>query len=399
MQSPFVKGSGAFYAAEPLPARKNAAGGRILYGMNYILFTGGGSAGHVVPNLALMKALDPFFRIGYLGTGGMEEALVRAEGYDFYRVDCPKLVRKLTAKNLTLPFRIPAAVKKAERFLRADPPDLVFSKGGYASFPAAAAAFRLHVPVVTHESDLSPGLCTRLLAGKCRFVLTAFPETAQKFARGRCLGAPLRGELFTGGRRKARRKYGLPEEGRTLLVLGGGSGSAALNRFVREHLPSLLDRYSVLHLCGKGNAVPFPCRRYVQCEYEPEMQDAYAAADAVLARAGSNTVFEVLALKKPAALVPLEKASRGDQLQNARYFAEKGLCAVLRERELSASPKACLLRIRALADDRALRAALDACTLANGTPQIAALLSELAASPAHAAGTRSYPPPKSSLSK
>ena len=315
MQSPFVKGSGACYAAEPLPARKNAAGGRILYGMNYSLFTGGGSAGHVVPNLALMKALAPSFRIGYLGTGGMEEALVRAEGYDFYRVDCPKLVRKLTAKNLTLPFRIPAAVKKAERFLRADPPDLVFSKGGYASFPAAAAAFRLHVPVVTHESDLSPGLCTRLLAGKCRFVLTAFPETAQKFARGRCLGAPLRGELFTGGRRKARRKYGLPEEGRTLLVLGGGSGSAALNRFVREHLPSLLDRYSVLHLCGKGNAVPFPCRRYVQCEYEPEMQDAYAAADAVLVASGTAALeaalsgFEIVTLALSGGLFSLIKGA------------------------------------------------------------------------------------------
>lgn len=310
--------------------------------MKRILFTGGGSAGHVIPNLAVMQELKGQYSIAYMGTDGIERALVASFGCPYFLVDCPKLVRSLTPRNLTIPFRLVQAEHHALAILRDRTPDLVFSKGGYASFPAIWAAHRLHVPVLTHESDLSPGLCTRLAAKKCRFVLTSFPETAKRFPNGKYVGSPIRRSLFAGERRMARAKYGFFGEKPVLLVLGGGSGSRALNEAIRRHLPKILPRFDVLHLCGKGNIQPDAPRGYVQRAFENDMASAYACCDLALSRAGSNTVFELLALGKPALLVPLEHASRGDQAENAHYFSERGLCAELHENELDRLPEALL---------------------------------------------------------
>lgn len=334
--------------------------------MKYLLFCGGGSAGHVVPNLALMSELKYTFRLAYMGTGGIEKQLLGETDIPFFEVDCPKLVRSLSFENFKIPFRLRKAEKEAGAVLEREKPDLVFSKGGFASYPAVYAATKLHIPVLTHESDFSPGLCTKMIAKHCKFVLTSFPETAKLFANGKCVGSPMRKELFRGERSRAKRKYSLTEDKPVLLALGGGSGSRAINDALRANLEILLKNWQILHLCGKGNRMENAPSGYVQREYEGDMGSAYASCDAVLCRAGSNTVFETIALKKPALFVPLERSSRGDQLQNALYFERRGLCKILRESELLKLPEA----LELLKNDEVLRFALSACEIKSGTPAI-----------------------------
>ncbi len=342
--------------------------------MKTILFTGGGSAGHVVPNLAIMNELRYSHRVIYMGTGGIERGLVTRAGYSFFEVECPKLVRSFTLKNFAVPFRLKTAKKNAVKILEKEKPDLVFSKGGFASYPAAAAAHELKIPLLTHESDLSPGLCTKLIAKKCELVLTSFPETAKLFQNGQYVGSPIRKEILNGEKTRARKKYNLPPEKPVLLVLGGGSGSRALNEGVRERLNDFLKEFSVLHLTGKGNLFKDASEGYIQREYEDDMGSAYAASDVVLCRAGSNTVFELLALKKPCLLVPLQKGSRGDQLENALYFEERGLCRVLRERELPLLYDSVLKTYR----DEALKESLQKADFHSGVPDILNLISKYA---------------------
>ncbi len=352
--------------------------------MAYILFTGGGSAGHVVPNLAVMEKLCGMHKLAYLGTGGIESRLIGQAGYPFFRVDCPKLIRSATPKNLLIPFRLIKACSEAKKILLKERPDLVFSKGGYASFPAVKAAQALGIPVLTHESDLSAGLCTKLIAKKCKAVLTSFPETAKRFPNGIYVGPPVRAELYSGDRARGLQKYRLRGNKPVLLVLGGGSGSRTVNEAVRKNLGHLLPTFDILHLCGKGNVLPVQAEGYVQSEYESDMRDAYACADFVLSRAGSNTVFEILLLKKRALLIPLVRGSRGDQAENAAYFKEKGLCRVLPETELSRLPEA----LAALSRGNALKKALESCPIGDGTEKIAELIVRTAER-AQPRGTRS----------
>lgn len=343
--------------------------------MTYILFCGGGSAGHVVPNLAVMNELKYSYKLSYMGTNGIEKQLAEEAGYSFYEIACPKLIRSLSLENLKIPFRLRAAEKAALRILEREKPDLVFSKGGFASYPAVWAANKLDIPVLTHESDYTPGLCTKMIAKKCKYVLTSFPETAKLFPNGKCVGSPMRKELFRGERSRARKKYMFSENKPVLLVLGGGSGSKAINEAVRRNLQKLLKDWQILHLCGKGNLLENPPEGYFQREYENDMGSAYAVCDLVLCRAGSNTVFELLALKKPSLLVPLEKGSRGDQLQNALYFERRGVCKILRESEFGALPKA----LAAIAKDDVLRFSLSASDISSGTPAILELIKEATA--------------------
>lgn len=321
--------------------------------MKKIIFCGGGSAGHVVPNLALMDRLKSTYSLSYIGTNGIEKNLVTQAGFPFFSVDTPKLERKFTLNNLKIPFRLHKAVGEAEQLLREEKPDLVFSKGGYAAYPVVAAAAKRKIPVLTHESDFSPGLCTRMIAKKCRYVLTSFEETAKRFPNGRYVGSPIREELFSADRYAAKRKYRFDRsEKPVLLVLGGGSGSKRINRALSDCRAELLKHFQILHICGKGNAEKNLPKGIVQIEYESDMGSAYACADLVLCRAGSNTVFETLALKKRAVFVPLEKNSRGDQLLNARYFEKLGLCTLLRENDLGSLTEVLLSAIKKTPDFR-----------------------------------------------
>ena len=362
--------------------------------MKRILFTGGGSAGHVVPNLAIMRELHYAYSLFYMGTGGIEQRLIANAGYPFFRVDCPKLVRAFTVQNLKIPFLLQRAKREALTVLQREKPDLVFSKGGFASYPAVWASAKLKIPVLTHESDLSPGLCTRLIAKKCAYVLTSFPETAKRFSNGKYVGSPVRREVLNGDSARARRKFGFPENDRVLLVFGGGSGSHALNQALESTLPELLKHFSVLHLTGLSTPLPqailtdkyesnssesFSQNKaqtqkhvYVCREFERDMGSAYAAAEVVLCRAGSNTVFELLALKKPGVLVPLSHSSRGDQLQNARYFAQKGLVKLLPEEQLDLMCDV----ICDAAGDCELKKNLDQEAIPNGTENIIKVIKE-----------------------
>ncbi len=309
--------------------------------MKKILFTGGGSAGHTVPNIALINELLSQGKtdICYMGGEGIEKDLIAPLHIPYYTIRCPKLVRgggfSALKNNLSIPRRLRAAVKEAEKGLRLFAPDLVFSKGGYVALPVALAARRLRIPCFAHESDYSLGLANRLSAKKCEKMFTSFPETAKKLKNGYYSGAPIRRELFARNRETARREWNIPDKERVLLVFGGGSGSASVNDALRALLPDLTKKYLVLHACGKGNVVESNLKNYRQYEFIADMGGAYACADLVVSRAGAGAVFELMALKKPALFIPLEGATRGDQGQNAAYFERRGLCRVLPQGALS----------------------------------------------------------------
>ncbi len=313
--------------------------------MKKILFTGGGSAGHVLPNVALMEEILAKGKIDvcYMGTDGIEKGII-GKLCPYYTISCPKLIRGggLSAwkNNLKIPFAFQKAVKEAETGLKIFQPDLVFSKGGYVALPVVFAAKKLKIPCVAHESDLSVGLANKLSAGKCKFVLTAFPETAKKVRRGKYGGAPVRRSVLSAKKTSAKKEWSIPQNAKTLLVFGGGSGSAAINAAVRKHLKTLTENYRILHVCGKGNVVESNFDNYRQFEFIKDMGGAYACADLVISRAGAGTIFEIIALKKPSLLIPLEGATRGDQKQNAAYFKKLGLCHVLPQTELEKLPQA-----------------------------------------------------------
>ena len=344
--------------------------------MKTLVLTGGGSAGHVVPNIALIPALRETFNLVYIGSDGIERELMKGRGVPYHTVHCTKLVRGSVLKNVAMPFRFLKSVSEAKRALAAAGADIVYSKGGEDALPVVLAARRPRVPGLTHEPDLTPGLANKIIAKRCRAVLTSFPDTAKLFANGIYTGAPIRSELLRGDRAEALKKYGFSGKKPVLLLFGGGSGSLALNRAAESALPEILQEFDFLHIRGK-HAGAEKREGYVPLEYESDMAGAYAAADFVVSRAGSNTVFELLALKKPALLVPLEnKRSRGDQLQNAQYFERRGLCRVLREAELS--PRTLLGEVRALASDKTLRQNLAAAPFAAGNAAIVAQICDAA---------------------
>lgn len=308
--------------------------------MKKILFTGGGSAGHVLPNIALIEELlmQGNVDVCYMGTSGIEKEIVSERKLPFYQIECPKLIRKGGVEGWKNNCKIPSAFLRAERQaaegLRTFQPDVVFSKGGYVALPIVHAAHRAGIPCFCHESDYSLGLANRLSKNMCKTVFTSFPETAQRIKNGKYSGAPMRKSLFYATKATARRSLDIPLQATVLLVFGGGSGSKLINDALREQIKSLTQTFFVLHVCGKGNWTDCSIKNYRQFEFIADMGAAYAAADLILSRAGSGTVFEILALKKPSVLIPLEGQTRGDQLENATYFSKKGLCTLLRQKDL-----------------------------------------------------------------
>lgn len=324
--------------------------------MKKIMFCGGGSAGHVIPNIALCEQLKNQFDICYIGTNGIERDICRGKGVEFYPFDGVKLVRGKILCNLSIPSKIHKSVKQCEQIMESIHPDLLFCKGGYASYPPAVAASKLGIPVLTHESDISLGLANRLIAGKCRRVLTAFPSTAVAIKNGVYTGTPLRRELFGRDRIMAKRAYGCDLRP-TILVFGGGSGSKVINECLRACISELCKDYNILHICGKGNAVYSSVKGYKQLEYADDMGEVYACADYAVSRCGANAANELIALRIPTLFIPLENgASRGDQIDNAEYFRQRGLCRVLKEGELS--PSSLRQSINELVADKKLKAAL-----------------------------------------
>lgn len=309
-----------------------------------IVLTGGGTAGHVIPNLALLPLLAAAgWRAEYIGSeAGIEKRLVAEQGLPFHAIASGKLRRYFDLKNLSDPFRVLLGAFQAWRVLGRLRPRAVFSKGGFVAVPVVLAAKLRGIPVAIHESDLTPGLANRLAIPMAAAVCASFPETMRHLPAAKAVltGAPIRAELFAGDKAKGLAFLGLPEDARPLLLVVGGSlGSKNLNAAVRAALPGLLARYRIAHLCGKGGLDPALEGKpgYRQLEYvSAEMPHVLAAADLVLSRAGSNAIFEFLALQKPHLLVPLPlSASRGDQILNAKAFAAQGFCRVLPEEEIA----------------------------------------------------------------
>ena len=311
--------------------------------MKRILLTGGGTAGHVTPNLALIPGLrQKGYELSYIGSyHGMEKELIEREGIAYYGISSGKLRRYFDLKNFSDPFRVVKGYFEARNLIKKLKPAVVFSKGGFVAVPVVLAAAHLKVPVVIHESDLSPGLANKLCIPSATYVCCNFPETLSYLPKEKAVlsGSPIRETLLRGSRLSGLRKAGLSPDKPVLMVIGGSLGSVKVNKAVREALPALLEKFQVLHLCGKGNLDSglLSTAGYAQYEYaNEELCDFYAAADLVISRAGANVICELLALRKPNLLIPLSaSASRGDQLLNARSFEKQGFSQVLEEENLS----------------------------------------------------------------
>lgn len=311
--------------------------------MKKIILTGGGTAGHVTPNIALIPSLqDAGFEVLYIGSyEGIEKKLIEELGIPYYGISSGKLRRYKSIKNLSDPFRVVNGYRQARKLIKELKPDIVFSKGGFVSVPVALAAGHKHIPVILHESDMTPGLANKISMGSAVKICCNFPETMEMLPAGKAVltGSPIRSELLTGNRLKGLDFCGFTSAKPVIMVVGGSTGAVHINDAVRQILPSLLQKYQVVHLCGKGktDASLNPQAGYIQFEYvNKEMKDLFAASDLVVSRAGANAICELLALKKPNLLIPLSAgASRGDQILNADSFKKQGYSSVLTEENMT----------------------------------------------------------------
>ncbi len=311
--------------------------------MKHIVLTGGGTAGHVTPNLALIPGLkEQGYRISYIGSyDGIEKQLIEDAGIPYYGISTGKLRRYLDLKNLSDPFRVVHGIHQARRLMKELDPDVVFSKGGFVAVPVVLAAGRRKIPVITHESDMTPGLANRICFPYASKVCCNFPETKEYLPEGKGVvtGTPIRPELLRGNAAAGRAFCGFSEDRPVVMVMGGSLGSVNVNMNVRKALPGLLENFQVVHLCGKGNRDQSleGTKGYVQFEYiKDELPDLFAMADVLISRAGANAICEISALAKPNLLIPLSaNASRGDQILNARSYEKQGYSLVLEEEELS----------------------------------------------------------------
>ncbi len=317
--------------------------------MATIILTGGGTAGHVTPHLAILPYLkNNFDKIYYIGSeNGIEKEIISKANIPYYSVPCAKFNRSFTLKNLKIPFKIISGYVKAGKIIDEINPDIIFSKGGYVAIPTVIAAKKRNIPIIAHESDFSLGLANKLTAKYCKKVLTSFPDTAKILKNGEYVGSPIRNILFNTSKKDAIKTFGFNGNKPILLVTGGSQGATTINNIVRQSLPDLLPKYDIIHICGKNNLSPeHNYKGYYQVEYMDNIENAFAVSSVCISRAGSNTLFELLSLKIPCILIPLPKgASRGDQILNAEYFQKLGLVNVLPQQVLT--PKSLTLAINA----------------------------------------------------
>ncbi|MCL2059551.1 MAG: undecaprenyldiphospho-muramoylpentapeptide beta-N-acetylglucosaminyltransferase [Oscillospiraceae bacterium] len=307
-----------------------------------IILTGGGSAGHVMPNLILLPALfADGWDVHYIGSrDGIEATLARRDGVTYHAVATGKLRRYFDVKNIVDPFRVLAGICQSLFLVAKIRPRVIFSKGGFVAVPVVLGGRLMGAPVVIHESDLTQGLANRICAPFASRICMSFEKTMGALsggARKRALytGAPVRPELCDGDEAEGLRLCGFDGEKPVLLVIGGSQGSESLNRIVRSALPELLETWQVAHICGRGGADDGyrDKKGYAQFEFAgPELAHLYRISRAAVSRAGSNVIFELLKLKIPSVLIPLPlTASRGDQILNAQEFERSGFCLALDE--------------------------------------------------------------------
>lgn len=311
--------------------------------MKRIILTGGGTAGHVTPNIALLPRLKELqYDIHYIGSyNGIEKELIEQFGIPYHGISSGKLRRYFSVQNFTDPFRVIKGLGEARKLVKILQPDVIFSKGGFVSVPVVLAGKSQHVPTIIHESDMTPGLANKISLPSATKVCCNFPETLEHLPEGKAVltGSPIRQELLSGDKFKARDFLGFTSDKPVIMVVGGSLGSVAVNEAVRSILPELLKDFQIVHLCGKGK-IDDSLKNldgYAQFEYiKDELKDLFALTDIVISRAGANAICELLALHKPNLLIPLSaNASRGDQILNARSFERQGYSVVLEEEELN----------------------------------------------------------------
>lgn len=311
--------------------------------MKKIVLTGGGTAGHVTPNMALIPELQKQgYEVHYIGSyEGIESKLIADLGIPYYGISSGKLRRYIDLKNISDPFKVIKGLHQARRLLRKIKPDVVFSKGGFVSVPVVVAAKSRKIPCIIHESDMTPGLANKICIPCASRVCTNFPETMKHLPPEKAVltGSPIREELFHGDKAKGLAFCGFDSSKPVILIIGGSLGAVAVNNAVRNILPELLKKYQVIHLCGKDKIESSlnGTKGYVQFEYiKEELCDLMAAADIMISRAGANAICEILALRKPNILIPLSaQASRGDQILNAASFEKAGYSIVIQEEDVT----------------------------------------------------------------
>lgn len=311
--------------------------------MAKILLTGGGTAGHVTPNIALLPTLkEKGYDIAYMGSyDGIEKKLIEDQNIPYIGISSGKLRRYMSLKNFTDPFRVIKGFSEAKKYMKEFKPDVVFSKGGFVSVPVVFAAKKYNIPVIIHESDMTPGLANKLSIPKAKRVCHNFPETKEFLPKGKSVltGSPIRKELLSGNAENGKKLCGFDSSKPVLIVMGGSLGAGSINTIVRECLDELLKSYQIVHLCGTGklDKTLTDIKGYKQFEYvKSELKDLFAMCDLVVSRAGANAICEIQALKKPSILIPLSaKASRGDQIDNAKSFKNQGFSEVIEEENLT----------------------------------------------------------------
>lgn len=311
--------------------------------MKRIVLTGGGTAGHVTPNIALLPKLRELgYDIQYIGSyNGIEKELIEPFGIPYHGISSGKLRRYFSLQNFTDPFRVLKGFREAKALIKQLKPDVIFSKGGFVSVPVVLAGKRNKVPSIIHESDMTPGLANKIAIPSAVKVCCNFPETLEALPKDKAVltGSPIRQELLSGNKIAAMDLCGFTSDKPVILVIGGSLGSVVVNTAVREALPELLEKFQVIHLCGKGKLDDSLSQTKGYCQFEyikNELRDIFALADIVISRAGANAICELLALRKPNLLIPLSaNASRGDQILNARSFERQGFSMVLEEEALT----------------------------------------------------------------
>ncbi len=307
--------------------------------MRTIILTGGGTAGHIIPNIALLPRLrEQYDRIIYIGSvDGMEKDMLNDFDYvQFYPITTVKLKRSLSPQNLKIPFLLRRGYKEAKDIIKKEQPCVIFSKGGFVAVPVVLAGQKCGIPMVAHESDLTMGLANKITKKKYKTICTTFKETADKLKNGVYVGSPMRDELKKGSIENARKLYNLDIKKPVLTILGGSQGSASLNKIIRECLPELTKTHQILHITGKGKLQKdIKNKDYHQVEFSKNMADILSITDLAITRGGSNAIHELLAMRIPMLIIPLSKGTRGDQIKNAEYFNKKGYGLYLSEKNLT----------------------------------------------------------------
>lgn len=352
--------------------------------MKRIILTGGGTAGHVTPNIALIPKLkEEGYDIHYIGSyDGIEKKLIEDLRIPYHGISSGKLRRYFDKRNFSDPFRVIKGYGEASRLMKSLKPDVVFSKGGFVSVPVVVAAKNHKIPAIIHESDMTPGLANKICIPSATKICCNFPEAMEHLPKDKAVltGTPIRQELFQGDSLEAIKFTGLDANKPTILVVGGSTGSVKVNLAVRNCLDELLEKYQIIHLCGKDKVDSSYNGRtgYVQYEYiKKELSSLLAFADIVISRAGANAICELQALAKPNILIPLgAKASRGDQILNAESFQKQGFSFVLPEEDVT--KESLLAAVEDVYTNRAeYKKAMEASEMTNSIETIIGMINEV----------------------